>query len=96
MQKFTVTSGDSLPTTLLVNVTPGRKLYLLTKGSITATIKYAISAGVYEDFATPLVMASQQEVINYGAHSQMAIVVTSVTGTGTIIANPEALQERGR
>jgi hypothetical protein len=96
MQKITVTSGDSFPQSFIVSVTPGRKIYLLTKGSISATIKYSSSPGVYEDFATPLVLASQQEVVNYGAHSQMAIVITSVTGTATIIANPEALQERGR
>jgi hypothetical protein len=95
MQKFTTTS----PTTFLVDVTPGRAVYLSTSvsgGSVTATVKYATAPGVFVAFATTISLAGQQEVINYGAHSELQIDVTAITGTATIIANPKALQERGR
>lgn len=92
MQKLTITATG----THLVDVSPGRTLYLATSGTITATIKYLTAPGVYQAFATPVSVTAEQAVINYGAHSEMAIVVTAVTGTAIIIANPEALQERGR
>jgi len=92
MQKLTITATG----TYLVDITPGRTLRLATSGTITATIKYLTAPGTYQAFATPLAVTGEQSVINYGAHSEMAIVVTAVTGTAIIIANPEALQERGR
>ena len=92
MQKLTITATG----TYLVDVTPGRTLHLATSGTITATIKYLTAPGVYQAFATPVSVTAEQSVINYGAHSEMAIVVTAVTGTAIVIANPEALQERGR
>ena len=81
--------------TYLVDVTPGRAVHLATSGTITATIKYLTAPGVYQAFSTPVTLAGEQTVINYGAHSELAIVATG-TPSGLVIANPEPLQERGR
>ena len=91
MQKFTITAAG----TYLVDVSPGRAVYLATSGTITGTIQYLTAPGVYQAFATPLTLAAEQRVVNYGAHSELALVVTG-TPNGLVIANQEALQERGR
>lgn len=83
MQKLTITATG----THLVDVPPGRTLYLATSGTITATIKYLTAPGVYQAFATPLTLAAEQSVVNYGAHGELAIVVTAVTPSATVIAN---------
>lgn len=92
MQKLTINATG----TYLIDVTPGRTVYLATSGTITATVKYLTAPGVYQAFSTPVTLAAEQAVINYGAHSEMAIVVTAVTPGAIVIANPAALQERGR
>jgi hypothetical protein len=83
MQKLSITATG----TYLVDVAPGRTLHLATSGTITATIKYLTAPGVHQAFATPLTLAAEQSVINCGAHGELAIVVTAVTGTATVIAN---------
>lgn len=92
MQKLTITATG----TYLVDVTPGRTLYLSTSGSITASVRYLTAPGTYVSFASPVTLSGQQAVINYGAHSELAIVVTAVTGAAIVIANQQPLQERGR
>jgi hypothetical protein len=92
MQKFTPTVVG----THIVDVTPGRTVYLSTSGTITATVKYATGPGVFVDFATPITLAGQQEIVNYGAHNELQINVTAVTPGAIVIANPQPLQERGR
>jgi hypothetical protein len=92
MQKFTPTVAG----THLVDITPGRTVYLSTSGTIAATVKYATAPGVFVPFATPITLSGQQAVVNYGAHSQLQIDVTSVTAGAIVIANPQTLQERGR
>lgn len=97
MQKLTVTATG----TQLVDVSQGRTIYIAASGTYTATItvKYATAPGVYVDFATPVTLSAPGEktVINVGAHSELAIVCSAYTsGTATIIANQQALQERGR
>ena len=84
MQKLTITATG----TYLVDVRPGQTVYFATSGTITATVKYLTAPGVYQAFATPLALSAEQSVINYGSHSEMAVVVTAVTGTAIIIANP--------
>jgi hypothetical protein len=88
MQKLTITAIG----TYLVDVKPGHSLYLATSGTIAATIKYLTAPGVYQAFTAPLSLSAEQTVINYGAHSEMAIVVTGVTPSAIIIANPQPLQ----
>jgi hypothetical protein len=97
MPKITVT-GTGVQT---VDVSPGRTIYIASSGTYTATIyvRYATAPGVFVDYATPLTLSAPGEltVVNVGAHSELAIDCTAYTsGTATIIANPEALQERGR
>lgn len=94
MQKLSITATGTYP----VDITPGRTLHLATSGTITLEVKYLTAPGVYQSLATPLTMtnAAELSVINYGAHSEMALVVSAVTGTALVIANPDSLQERGR
>lgn len=93
MQKLTITAAG----TYLIDVVPGRVVHLATSGSaITAEIKYLTAPGVYQSLTPALSLSGQQSVINYGAHNELAVVVGSVSGTAIVIANPEALQERGR
>lgn len=93
MQKLTITATG----TYLIDAVPGRTTYITSSGNIDATVKYLTAPGVYVAMATPPTLANpttQLAVINYGAHSELALVVTAVTGTAIVIANPEALQER--
>jgi hypothetical protein len=84
MQKLTITATG----TYLVDIAPGKTCYFATSGTITATVKYLTAPGTYQAFATPVTLTAEQAVINYGAHSELAIVVTAVTGTAIVIANP--------
>jgi len=97
MQKLTITATG----TNLVDVVPGRAIYLAASGTYTATItvKYVTAPGVHVDFTPPVTLSAPGEktVINFGAHSELAVVCSSYTsGTAIVIANPQALQERGR
>ena len=90
MQKLTITAIG----TYLVDVTPGQGINFATSGTITATLKYLTAPGVYQDYATPLTLAGEQTTVNFGAHSEMAVVVTAVTGTAIVIANPALTMSR--
>ena len=94
MQKFTITATG----TYMVDAVPGRLTHFASSGTITATVKYLTGPGVYVAYSTPkaLTNAAEIDVVNVGAHSELALVVTAVTGTAIVIANPQALQERGR
>ena len=95
MQKLTITATG----TYLIDAVPGRTTYIASSGNIAATIQYLTAPGVYQAMATPPALANpttQIAVVNYGAHSELAIVVTAITGTAIVIANPQALQDRGR
>jgi len=95
MQKLTITATG----TYMLDVQPGRTLYVTSSGNIDATIKYLTAVGTYVALATPPTLANpttQLTVVNWGAHGEMALVVTAVTGTAIVIANPQTLQERGR
>jgi len=94
MQKLTITATG----TYLIDAVPGRTTYIASSGTITATVQYLTAPGVYQAMATPptLTNSTQIAVVNYGAHSELAIVVTAISGTAIVIANPQALQERGR
>ncbi len=90
MQKFSITATG----TYLVDIQPGQTIHFATSGTITATVKYLTAPGVYQAYATPLTLTAEQSTVNYGAHSELAIVVTAVTGTAIIIANPAFTQTR--
>ena len=95
MQKLTITTTG----TYFVDAVPGRTTYISSSGNITATVQYLTAPGVTVAMAAPPTLANpttQLSVVNYGAHSELAIVVTAVTGTAIVIANPQALMERGR
>lgn len=90
MQKLTITATG----TYLVDVGVGQEVYFATSGTITATLKYLTAPGVYQAYATPLTLAAEQTTVNFGAHSEMAVVVTAVTGTAIIIVNPALSMSR--
>jgi len=101
MQKLTITAAG----THLIDVTPGRTIYFAASGTYTATItvEYATAPGVWVDYSTPVTLTgagatkTERTVINVGAHSELRVNVSAYTsGTAIIIANPQALQERGR
>ena len=98
MQKLTITAAG----TYLIDVTPGKTIYFAASGTYTATItvEYATAPGVFTPYSTTPVTLSapgEKTVTNVGAHSELRVNVSSYTsGTAIIIANPQALMERGR
>ena len=86
MEKFTITATG----TYKITVRPGATVYIASSGNITATVQYATAPGVYQAFGTPPALAnptSQISVVNYGAHNELALVVSAITGTAIVIAN---------
>lgn len=99
MQKLTITAAG----TNLVKVEPGATVYFAASGTYTATItvQYATAAGVFTEFATPVVLSGagatklQVTAINVGAHSELLVNCSAYTsGTATIIANPQIVRHQ--